>query len=520
MTVTADISPLVATVVASGPAGASQPAITLRDRSLSYGELRRDVIAVSEWLRKRGCRSGDRVALYLPKTIETVELVLGILAAGAAYVPLNPHLPHAAVRQILHDLEPFLLITDAAASRKLCDGPDALMGIRIATVGGSGFPLGLELVAPDGAGRGAMDAAFDDLAVLLYTSGSTGVPKGIALSHRNVMSFVDWAGETFAMSSADQVTSHAPLHFDLSTFDLFCTLSRHGTIHLIDEPTTKFAGAVRNLIAERRVSVWYSVPTALMQLQERNALGGLDSLRLVLFAGEVFPVPALRRVMEALPAPDYANLYGPTETNVCTYYRLPGMPAADAEFLPIGLPCEHLDVSILDTDGNDVAPGETGEICVAGPAVMQGYWNRAELTRASRVAGRRDSYRTGDYGYRRADGMIMYSGRRDQQVKVRGHRIELLALEAALNAHPEVKEAVAVVASDARGGAMLQAFIVARQQPVAAAEIARHIGSRLAPYYQPDRVEWLDEMPRTSSGKCDRVSLLSRARSNIGEEVK
>jgi len=517
MTVVAEVSPLVATVLSSGPAGSEQPAICTRDRCVSYGELRRHILTLSEWLRTSGCMPGDRIALYLPKTLETVEIILGILAAGAAYVPINPALPPDAVKQILTDVSPFMLITDAKAGPQLLQaGADA--GARVATVG-LGANFGLELVGRDDhrPARKAMPG-FDDLAVILYTSGSTGVPKGIALSHRNVMSFVDWAAQTFAISSADQVTSHAPLHFDLSTFDIFCTLSRHGTLHLIDEMTAKFAGAVRGLIEARKISVWYSVPTALMQLQERDALKGLTTLRLILFAGEVFPMAALRRVMTALPSPEYANLYGPTETNVCTYYRLPGLPASDADALPIGRPCEHLEVFLRDDDGNPVPDGEQGEICVAGPGVMKGYWNRPELTAASRVQGRADSYRTGDYGYRRSDGMLIYAGRRDQQVKVRGHRIELLALEAALNSHEDIKESVAVVAADAQGVSRLQTFLVPRLSGMTAAGISKFLAERLPPYYQPDRVEWLDEMPRTSSGKCDRATLLSRARANFQQE--
>jgi amino acid adenylation domain-containing protein len=517
MTTVAEISPLVATVLSSGPAGSEQPAICTRDRSVSYGELRRDVLALSDWLRTSGCAPGDRIALYLPKTLETIEIILGILAAGAAYVPINPALPPEAVKQILTDVAPFMFITNAKARAELLQAGIAA-GAKVATVG-TGANFGLELVGRDEhrPSRKAL-AGFDDLAVILYTSGSTGVPKGIALSHRNVMSFVDWAARTFAVTSADQVTSHAPLHFDLSTFDIFCTLSRHGTLHLVDELTAKFPGAVRGLIEQRKISIWYSVPTALMQLQERDALKGLTSLRLILFAGEVFPMAALRRVMTALPAPEYANLYGPTETNVCTYYRLPGLPASDSEALPIGRPCEHLEVFLRDDDGNAVADGAQGEICVAGPGVMKGYWNRPELTAAVRVVGRADSYRTGDYGYRRVDGMLMYAGRRDQQVKVRGHRIELLALEAALNSHQEVKESAAVVAADPQGVTRLQTFLVPRQAGTEPAGIAKFLAERLPPYYQPDRVEWLDEMPRTSSGKCDRATLLSRARANFQQE--
>jgi len=513
MTIISEASPLVATVLSSTTAGGEQPAICARDRSVTYAELRQLALALSDWLRRSGCLPGDRVALYLPKTIETVEIMLGVLAAGACYVPINPTLPPDAVRQILSDLKPALFITDRKASAALLDAA-AQAGAKVAVIG-PGANLGLEMVAQGGMRRTPSAAGFEDLAVILYTSGSTGTPKGIALSQRNVMSFVDWAAKTFAISSTDQVTSHAPLHFDLSTFDIFCTLSRHATVHLIDDLTAKFAGAVRGLIEARKISVWYSVPTALMQLQERDALKGLPTLRLILFAGEVFPMPALRRVMQALPTAEYANLYGPTETNVCTYYRLPGVPASDSAELPIGLPCEHLEVSLRDADGKPIADGEQGEICVAGPGVMCGYWNRPELTQASRFDGRADSYRTGDYGYRRSDGMLMYAGRRDQQVKVRGHRIELLALEAALNSHSGVKESVAVVATDALGVTRLQTFLVPKQTAIEPAAITKFLAERLPPYYQPDRVEWLEEMPRTSSGKCDRATLLSLARANF-----
>ena len=331
------------------------------------------------------------------------------------------------------------------------------------------------------------------------------------LSHRNIQSFVEWAARAFEISSTDNVANHAPLHFDLSVFDIFATLARHGTVHLIDETTAQFPGAIRALIDSARISVWYSVPTALVRLQERHALKGASSLRLVLFAGEVFPVPALRRLMADLPQPEYANLYGPAETNVCTCYRLPGAPGSDGEALPIGRPCEHLDVTLRDPDGAQVLPGETGEICVAGPAVMAGYWRRPEATRAARLGGREDSYRTGDYGYARADGLLMLTGRRDQQAKLRGHRIELLALEAALNAHPGVHEAIALAVPDERTGGELVVYAVARGEPLALSEVRNFVGARLAPSYRPDRIEWLSEMPRTASGKCDRAQLRGRA---------
>ncbi len=496
-------SPLVASLFDERGAGADQLALAMGTVRVTYGALKRDAVEIADWLRRAGVEEGDRVALVLPKSVAAVEVVLGILAMGAVYVPLNPKLPPLALKQILRDLGPRLAIADDPLARALLRDAD-VPGLRVAVLG-PGPALGLTIVGA--AEGGAPSESSPDLAAILYTSGSTGEPKGIMLSHTNIKSFVDWAADTFALSSADRVANHAPLHFDLSTFDIFATLSRHGTVHLIGETTAQFPGAIRTLIDSMRLTVWYSVPTALVRLEERHALKGVSSLRLILFAGEVFPMPALRRLMEELPAPEYVNLYGPTETNVCTYYRLPGRPASDAEALPIGRPCEHLEVSLCDAEGVPVAQGETGEICVTGPSVMSGYWCRPDLTRVSRLGTRAKSYRTGDYGYLRGDGLLMLTGRRDQQAKLRGHRIELLALEAALNTHPGLREAAALVVPDERTGGRLLIYAVAREEALPLSEIRNFVGAKLAPSYQPDGIEWLQEMPRTANGKTDRASL-------------
>jgi amino acid adenylation domain-containing protein len=512
MSATPPVAALLEPILADAIAGANQPAVCARDSSITYAQLRGDVFAVRDWLLRNGVAAGERVAVCLPKEIATVEIILGIMAAGAAYVPLNHRLPTIQLRRIIDDLQPSLLIAGRELAQALGGETGHPGGMGLATTGKSGPALGLDLLGTLSGARPKELAPANDLATLLYTSGSTGDPKGIMLTHRNVASFVEWAANTFEVSSSDRVLSHAPLHFDLSLFDIFCTLTRHGTVHLVDEMMARFAGAVRGLIESAGISVWYSVPTALMQLQERRALEGIRSLRLVAFAGEVFPVPILRQLMDDVPAAEFVNLFGPTETNVCTYYRLPGPPASDLEPLPIGRPCEHLEVDLLDPAGSPVRMGETGEICVSGPAVMRGYWQQEALTRATKLAGRVDSYRTGDYAYQRGDGILMFVGRRDQQVKVRGHRVELLALEATLNAHPDVRESAAMLVADERVGGTLMVFAVPRREPVALADICGFIGTRLAPSYRPDRIEWLSDMPRTVTGKCDRTALLALAR--------
>ncbi|MBV9859548.1 MAG: amino acid adenylation domain-containing protein [Alphaproteobacteria bacterium] len=494
-------APLLEAILEPGPGGGSV-ALQAGDEAVTYAELRRSVADLAEALGRAGVRPGDRVALALPKSIVAAEAILAVLAIGAVYVPLNTRQPTIRLRAILDDLEPALIVTTREIGRALHAqwGPGG--GFPVAMFGA----LGLDIAKA--AARPAAAAECEGLATVLYTSGSTGEPKGIMLSHANIASFVDWAAETFAIGPDDRLASNAPFHFDLSVFDLFCGLARHATVHLFDEDAARFPGQVRAWIDAACVTVWYSVPTALARLQQRRALRGAGSLRLVLFAGEVFPVPALRQLMADLPQPEYVNLYGPTETNVCTYYRLPGPPSSDTETLPIGRACEHLSVSLRDPALREVAAGDIGEICIEGSAVMRGYWRRPEMTAASRLPGREKSYRTGDYGWRRGDGEIMFAGRRDDQVKIRGQRIELLALEAVLNAHPEVGEAAALAFPDDTGG-RLAAFLVPRRGVLPEAEIRSFVAQRLPACYQPDRFDWVAELPRTATGKCDRAILLS-----------
>jgi amino acid adenylation domain-containing protein len=497
------------------PGGDHRAALGGGGRTLSYEQLRRDVQSVREQLARYGISQADRVAVCLPKTLAAVETILGILATDAAYVPLNHRLSEAHLLRILADLRPHLVITTrvlaGALRRAWCD-TEGHFDLRLATIADGGG-LALEFLDPSAAHVSAPPPPSPgDLAVILYTSGTTGEPKGIMLTHRNLASFVDWAADTFMLSSSDRLANHAPLHFDLSIFDIFCGLTRHASVHLVDETMIAFPGAIRRLIGDAGITVWYSVPTALVRLQERAALKDLPSLRLILFAGEVFPVPNLRRLMADVPAPEYVNLYGPTETNVATCYRLPGPPVSDFDQIPIGWPCEHLDVRLLDPAGTEVQGGEIGEVCAAGGAVMAGYWGRPDATEATRLQRRPDSYRTGDYAYAREDGALMFVGRRDQQIKVRGHRLELVALEAVLNGHPAIRAAAAMYVQEPRRGGLLAAFLVPRHARLDETEIRAFLQERLPPQYQPDYLEWLPELPQTANGKCDRAGLLSAMR--------
>jgi amino acid adenylation domain-containing protein len=341
------------------------------------------------------------------------------------------------------------------------------------------------------------------------------------ITHRNALAFVDWAVREFALGPADRLSSHAPLHFDLSIFDIFGALAAGASLALIPDGTSTFPIRLAEWIAKNRISVWYSVPSILTLLLQKGRLErhDLSPLRLVLFAGEVFPTKFLRGVMAALPRAGFANLYGPTETNVITAYRVPPLPEGDDRPIPIGRACANTDLLIVADDGTRITePGREGELHARGPTVAQGYWGDPERTARGFVpnpfqpAYAERVYRTGDIVTLRPDGNLDFLGRRDRMVKSRGYRIELDEIETVLYAHPQVKEAAVIAVPDEQIGSRILAFLASTDGADPRAEVKEHCGARLPRYMLPDVFELLPELPKTSTGKVDRTTLAARAK--------
>jgi L-proline---[L-prolyl-carrier protein] ligase len=488
----------------------------------------RELALLSDRLRDRLCAlgvaPGDRVGIYLRKSIDAVAAIYGILKSGAAYVPVDPGAPAARGAYILHNCAVRAVVLETRFEDTLRGELEALGGVPVfISIGDATAGAGLRR-ALDAADRSetaplveTVVPAPTDLAYILYTSGSTGKPKGVMLSHENGATFVDWCSGVLAPRPDDRFSSHAPFHFDLSILDIHVTLKHGATLVLVGEEVGKDPERLAELIAKERISVWYSAPSILALLAQYGRLEYRDysALRMIMFAGEVFPVRHLRSLCKQLPQSRYFNLYGPTETNVCTFYEVPTpVPEDRVVPVPIGKACSHLRCKVVDHEGREVPRGGEGELCVAGRGVMQGYWALPEQTARAFIidgAGCR-WYKTGDIVIESPDGNYTYLGRRDRMVKRRGYRVELGEIEVALYRHPMIKEAAVVAVTDEEAGVKITAFLSSRaMKHPSLIEMKRFCAEHLPLYMIPDRFVWQDALPKTSTDKTDYQRLKERA---------
>ncbi|HKY48282.1 MAG TPA: amino acid adenylation domain-containing protein [Acidimicrobiia bacterium] len=498
-----------------------RPAVIQGDRVVSYAEMDRRSNQVARLLVAEGVQVGDRVGLFIDKSVEAVIGIYGILKAGASYVPLDFRAPSARLGYIAGNCGLSWLIT---TGKKTKQWPELMA---------AGAPLknviimdGADPIPPAGV-RGfgtndlerqsnepvSVDLNEDDLGYILYTSGSTGQPKGVMLSHRNGLAFVEWAIDELSLTSEDRLSSHAPFHFDLSIFDLYAAAGVGAAVALVPSSTSVFPMEVARFIREKQISVWYSVPSILsLLIQHANlAEGDLPGLRAMVFAGEVFPAKFLSRLMTTLPHVSFHNWYGPTETNVCTAYPVPSAPDPLGPDIPIGRAITGVETIVMTADGRLADPGDEGELLVKGPTVMKGYWGDPEKTAARLVpdpmapGSGEVVYRTGDL-VAEGPGGYRFLGRRDHQIKSRGYRIELGEIETAINAHPDVIEcAVTAVPDDVISNRII-AYVAAQPQ-LDDDTLAAWCATLIPKYMVPESFVFADLLPKTSTGKIDRQAL-------------
>lgn len=490
-------------------------------RSLTYSALDAYASSLACRFHAMGVGPGDRVGICIPKSINSVICIMGILKARAAYVPVDYSAPSNRNRFIFDNCRTKVICTDEPRAAALTDGEGQGGGDWIPLLV---FPgIGTDSIGAawldDQAGDWRSDDPFspDDLSYILYTSGSTGVPKGVVHTHASASSFVNWASDSFEPTGADRFSSHAPFHFDLSILDLYTPQTVGATLVLIGDELGKQPHTLAPVIAEKRISIWYSVPSVLALLAQYGKLEAHDfsNLRTVLFAGEVFPVKHLRELVAKWPERAYYNLYGPTETNVCTFYRIPDTldPERDIPY-PIGPACSNVEAVVLDDEHRPVGPAEEGMLYIraSGP-VMREYWQLPELSAAVFYVDPegRKWYGTGDVVTIDDQGNYLFVGRRDRMVKRHGYRIELGEIEAGLYRCPEIQEA-AVIAKALPDGVRIIAFLTAEEEKkLSVIALKQYCAKNLPSYMNPDRFVFLDNLPRTSTDKVDYQALVKQA---------
>src|SRR5450631_123529 len=497
-------------------------AVWARGRSISYRELEEQSNQLAHLLKTCGVKKGDRVGLFFPKSVESIISMFAVMKAGGVYVPLDPQVPVDRIGYIISNCGIKMLITQDEKRRALDaatrESLERCVVIDHARESGNGtgvipwsalseYPVSHPPV---------VTLTETDLAYILYTSGSTGRPKGVMLSHQNALTFVEWCAEEFQVRSEDRLSNHAPLHFDLSVFDVYNTLDAGATVYLITEDLAVFPTSLANFIETQQITIWYSVPSALMLLLLHGRLTAekLKSLRIILFAGEVFPMKYLRQLAEVSQNTELYNLYGPTETNVCTYYKVERERLASMEKLPIGIACANTDTFSVTPEGRLAGKGEAGELYVRGPGVTYGYWADEEKTRKMVVPNHfqehfeEKMYRTGDIVTVGDDGNYYFQGRRDSMIKSRGYRIELGEIESALLSHPGVREAAVLAVPDEIIGNRIRAVVATHiSGSLGVLELQQYCSARVPKYMIPELIDLCDELPKTSTGKIDRVKL-------------
>ena len=458
------------------------------DRQLSYQQLIQQVCQLSACLaiRENSCQ---RVAIALDRGIDAAIAILAVLGAGACYIPLDIKNPANRLNYIINDALPQFIIGKGCCPEWL-ETPALWLDIDQTAFAQQDTSWPPEVNA-------------ESLAAILYTSGSTGTPKGVALSHRAMRNFADWASCTFKISHCDRIASLAPFHFDLSVFDLFSSLSCGAAVHFVPAGLTLSPSRLTVWLREQLITVFYTVPSLLSFIALKGSLTTipLPDLKTVLFAGEVFPTPLLKKLCDLLPAVDFYNLYGPTETNVCCYWQVDRDRLQSDRPIPIGYPACG---AVLQIDT------KSGELQVQSVNNLSGYWQQGELIAA---LSSDNYYHTGDKVSLNERGEYCYHGRLDRMLKCSGYRVEPAEIEAVLLQFPEVTGCAVIGIMDSTSGQRPAAAVVLK--PGAKLEaIFRSVKQKLPAYMQPCKFIVLDSLPFLSNGKTDYQTLLQQLDKN------
>lgn len=482
---------------------ADKTAICDEWESYTYKQYHDKAIGIADAILATEVGNRKPIVVYINKSIKVLASFMGIAYSGNFYSPIDVDMPAQRVNRILEVLEPVMVITTRELKKEF------------AQFDYKGEFLIYEDIAPMESSeqvKTSLEKIIDmDLLYVLFTSGSTGMPKGVCITHRGVIDYTDWVTETFEITSEDTFGNQAPFYFDNSILDIYSAMKTGATVYII--PKLLFMQPVRLLeyLKDNNINTIFWVPSAMMVVSKLKAFRNVDvtgTLKRVLFAGEVMPNKQLNIWRKYLPDALYANLYGPTEiTDVCTYYIV-DREFQDDETLPIGIPTKNMEIIVLDEEDHLVTePGVVGELCIRGSGVATGYYKNPERTAQAFVqnplndAYEEKIYRSGDLVEYNEYHEIIYLSRKDFQIKHLGHRIELGEIETAVSSLPGVAMNCCLY-DEKRSRIVL--FI---DKDMTKDEVNTLLTNMVPEYMLPGKVIYMDAMPLNANGKIDRVAL-------------
>lgn len=504
------------------------PALSLQGVEMSYSELDKKSNQLAHALLNNSAELEDRVGIYMHKSLELGVAIYGILKAGCVFVPLDPFLPADRLQFIIEDCGISHIVSSDVLLPTL-SGIDAATDINV---------YGVESESPFNQLSWSEVEQFSDLspdvvmidqnlAYIMYTSGSTGVPKGMMHTHLGSNTYARWGADYVSMKPPDRVASHAPLHFDLSIFDFFSTAMAGATVVLVPETVARFPASWSQLIESERISIVFTVPYTLITMYEGGVLDkrDLSSLRWILFGGEPYPPKQLRQLMLKLEQVTFTNVYGPAEAPSCVCYNVPLPDENSDEPIPIGIVSVNSTDIVIDENDADCDIGTPGELCIRSTSLTRGYWNRPDLNetaylyRQSHGPFQHVYFRTGDRVVRADDGQLRFLGRIGRMVKTRGHRVELDEIEIVLAKMEGVSEVAAYTIPDGAGSQTVLAAVTAKSAiELEEGSLLQYARQKLPAYAVPRQISVLDTMPHTTTGKIDRQALCKQAIDNLQQD--
>ena len=511
-------------------------AIVFNDRKMTYGELEKRSNQVSRALKKMGVEAGDRIGIFMNKSIDSLVSLFGILKSGAAYVPIDHMAPLNRVEFIVNNCDIRIIFTTSDGAGKLTPlfGKSSSLIKAVVFEEKAGLSQNKyedlailhadELYSESDCDLEHSDFSDTNPAYIIHTSGSTGMPKGVGLSHLNSWTFVDMAADFFQIEKEDGLACHAPLQFDLTVFDIFVAVKKGAAVILVPEYLSVFPMKLAQFIDEARVTVWNSVASVLSLLAEHGRIDRFkyESLRTVIFSGDILPVKYLRKLKKIMPRVQFFNVYGQTEANSSTYYPVTDIPMEEDWKIPIGKAFPNFEVFALGEDNEIIQrSGQIGELYVRSSSVAAGYWRDEKTTSEAFVTDPRSGlvnlkvYKTGDLVTLDGNNNYIFLGRKDQQVKSRGYRIQLNEIEVILNNHPAIKEAVVIaITDDLVGNRIISHVSTINRIEIIEVELLNYCNKILPTYMLPEKIVFHEKLPKTPTGKIDRKSLREFSYSN------